>query len=146
MTMIEEAHVALAAKGAAELDLAKLALCPPWRHAAFAAVMAALVATQAVPIPARFVLLVLVYASIAAIYLTDRRRLGVFINGFRRGKTRTVTFTLLLVVFALGAAIVYFGDQPGQRLICLGLAAVAFMAAYRGSMIWQQVFRRELGA
>ncbi len=146
MTMIEEAHVALAAKGAAELDLAKLALCPPWRHAAFAAVVAALVATQAVPIPARFVLLVLVYASIAAIYLTDRRRLGVFINGFRRGKTRTVTFTLLLVVFALGAAIVYFGDQPGQRLICLGLAAVAFMAAYRGSMIWQQVFRRELGA
>lgn len=144
-TMIEEARVALAAKGVAEQNLAQLALCPPWRHAAFASVMAALVGSAAVPLPARFILLVAIYAAIGAIYLADRRRLGVFINGYRRGKTRVVAFSMLGIVLVLGGASLYFGDR-GQRPVCVALAAVAFGVAYQGSVIWQRVFRRELGA
>jgi hypothetical protein len=81
VTMVDEARVALAAKSAAERDLAKLAICPPWRHAAFAAIMAALVASSAVALPVRFAILAIVLVSIALVVRSDRRRLGVFVNG-----------------------------------------------------------------
>ena len=51
---VQEAHAALAAKQAAERSIAQLSLCPPWRHAAFAGIMAALVVSPALPLQWRF--------------------------------------------------------------------------------------------
>jgi len=147
MTTIEEqARMALMAKGAAEQDLARLAACPPWRHAVFAGMMAALVATPAVPLPLRFGLLVLILASIALVVQSDRRRLGVFVNGYRRGKTRLVTFPLLAVILTLYAISCYAALDRSQRMISLALAAASLVIGYAGSVIWQRVFVRELGA
>ncbi|HEX7851071.1 MAG TPA: hypothetical protein VF485_15180 [Sphingomonas sp.] len=134
------------AKGAAEQDLARLALCPPWRHAAFAAVMATLVATPAVPMPLRFMVIALIFVAIALIVQSDRRRLGVFVNGYRRGKTRMVTFPMLALILMLYAASCYAALDRGRPMISLALAAVSFMIGYIGSVIWQRVFVRELGA
>lgn len=145
-TVADEARHALAAKGAAEQNLARLALCPPWRHAAFAAVMAALVASPALPLPLRFALLASIFVAIGLIVRSDRRRLGVFINGYRRGKTRLVTFPMLLLILALSAASLYFGEGRGQPMISLALAVVSFVIGYVGSVLWQQVFVRELSA
>jgi hypothetical protein len=147
MTVVmEEARLALQAKGAAEQNLAKLAVCPPWRHAAFAGVMAMLVATPAFPLSVRFGLLAMIFAAIALIVRSDRRRLGVFINGYRRGKTRLVTFPMLVVILGLYFASFYFGDTRQQPAISLALAVVSFGIGYVGSMLWQRVFVRELGA
>ncbi len=147
MTSIaEDARLALLAKGAAEQNLAKLALCPPWRHAAFAALMAALVSTPAFALPVRFGVLAMVLAGILLVVRSDRRRLGVFINGYRRGKTRRVTFPMLAVILGFYAASVYCGDVLHRPAICLPLAAMAFGVGYGGSVIWQRVFVRELGA
>jgi hypothetical protein len=134
------------AKGAAEQDLARLALCPPWRHAAFAAVMATLVATPAVPIPLRYVAIALIFVAIALIVQSDRRRLGVFVNGYRRGKTRLVTFPMLALILLLYAASCYAALDRGMPAISLALAAASFVIGYIGSVIWQRVFVRELGA
>lgn len=147
MTTLEnEARLALDAKGAAEQDLARLSVCPPWRHAVFAAVMAALIATPALPIALRFAVLCLVAVAIILIVQSDRRRLGVFINGYRRGKTRLVTFPLLAVIMILYAASVYAGLVGQRPAVSLALAAVAFVIAGIGSVLWQKVFVRELGA
>jgi hypothetical protein len=146
MTTIEEdARLALAAKGAAERNLARLSLCPPWRHAAFAAVVAALVAAPAVAVPLRFGVLVVVLAAIVLIVQSDRRRLGVFINGYRRGKTRLVTFPMLAVILVLYGTSFYYGDTRDRPVISLVLAVAAFGIGYLGSVIWQKVFVRELG-
>jgi hypothetical protein len=145
-TMEDEARAALAAKGAAEQNLAQLSLCPPWRHAAFAAVMAALVVTPVFPLPLRFGVLALVFVAIALIVQSDRRRLGVFINGYRRGKTRLVTFPMLAVILALDFASFHFGVTRHQPAISVALAAAAFAFAWVGSVLWQRVFVRELGA
>lgn len=145
-TIEEEARFALAAKGAAEQNLARLSLCPPWRHAAFAAVVAALVASPAVSLPLRFGVIALVFVAIALIVQSDRRRLGVFINGYRRGRTRLVTFPMLAVILALYAGSFYFGDTMGRPAISLAFAAISFAVGYAGSVIWQKVFVRELGA
>jgi hypothetical protein len=145
-TAAEEARLALMAKGTAEQNLARLSLCPPWRHAAFAAVMAATVATPACQMPLRFVPLVLILLAVALIVRSDRRRLGVFINGYRRGKTRLVTFPMLAVILVFYAASSYFGDMRHQPAISMALAIAAFGIGYGGSVIWQRVFVRELGA
>lgn len=146
VTMADEARVALAAKSAAEQDLARLAVCPPWRHAAFAGTMAALVASSAVPMPLRFAILAIVLAGVAVIVQSDRRRLGVFVNGYRRGKTRRVAISMLLIILLLHAASFHFGVTLGRPGVSLGLAGVAFGVAFSGSVIWQRVFVRELGA
>lgn len=145
-TFEEQARLALMAKGAAEQDLARLAACPPWRHAAFAGIMAALVATPAAPLALRFVVLALIFVAIVLIVQSDRRRLGVFVNGYRRGKTRLVTFPMLALILLLYAASCYFALDRGQPMVSLALAAVSFVIGYIGSTIWQRVFVRELGA
>lgn len=145
MSIAEDALRALEAKGAAERDLARIAVCPPWRHAAFAGVMAALIVSPAVALPLRFAVLTCAFAAIAIIVQSDRRRLGVFINGYRRGRTRLVTFPLLAVMLLLGVGSFYASDTLGRPLISVVLAAVAFVAAYCGSVLWQKVFVRELG-
>lgn len=145
-TIVEEARIALAAKGEADHQIAGLAACPPWRHAAFAGLLAGLVGTPAVPLELRFVVLGLIVLGGVLIYLADRRRLGVFINGYRRGKTRLVVVPLMAVWLVLYSASYYFETKFDAPWVSIGLAAVAFMVGYVGSVIWQRTFRRELGA
>jgi hypothetical protein len=144
MTSIEEARAALDAKQGVEQRLADVTLCPPWRHAAFALVMAALVGQSGVPLAWRFVVLPLALLAIALIVQSDRRRLGIFINGYRRGRTRLVVFPLLAVVMALYAASFYFGVDRDRPALSLALGALTFVVAYAGSVLWQRVFVREL--
>lgn len=145
-TVRDEARAALEAKGSAEQNLARLALCPPWRHAAFGACEGVLVATPAVALPLRFAILAMIMIAVGLIIRSDKRRLGVFINGYRRGKTRLVTFPMLavLMVFYIGSC--YYGLIRNERSISLALAGVTFIAGWIGSILWQRVFVRELGA
>jgi hypothetical protein len=145
-TMKQEALLALAAKGEVEQNLASLTRCPPSRHAAFAAIMAALVATPALPLRLRFVALALILTSILLVAQWDRRRLGVFINGYRRGKTRWVAFPLLVLILGLYLTSLHFAIFHNGSGICLALAAVTFVIGYIGSTLWQRVFVSELHA
>ena len=145
MTTPQEARAALAAKGHAEQQLARAAACPPWRHAIVGVVMGALVASPVLPLPLRFGVLVLVLLGIAAIVASDRRRTGMFINGYRRGKTLIVSAVLLVVLTGLYMASARAG-LAGDDQTSLLLAAVACVAAITGSVIWQRVFIAELEA
>jgi hypothetical protein len=146
MTMTyEEARAALAAKTLAEQDLARLGTCPPWRHAAFAALETALVISPLASINGRFAILAVMFFGIFLIVRSDRRRLGVFINGYRRGRTRLVVMPLLLTVLALyvlSMLAAFDWHLPWASVSC---AVVTFPTCYFGSVLWQRVFRRELG-
>ena len=142
----EEALLALAAKGKVEQNLASLPLCPPLRHAAFAATMAALVAVPIFSLQMRFIALAFIFASIFLIVRWDKRRLGVFINGYRRGKTRMVTFPLLALILGLYFTSYYVSLSHRKPVIILALAATAFLICYLGSTLWQRVFVSELNA
>jgi len=147
MTTIEQqAEEALAAKGDIERQLAKAATCPPWRHGIFAAMMAALVATPVLDFPFRMTALALILVCVGLIVQSDRKRLGMFINGYRRGRTRLVTFPMLVIDLLLYAASVYYAEQSGKATMSLALAAAAFLVSLAGSILWQRVFARELGA
>ncbi len=145
-SMREEALAALGAKGEVERRLAQVGPCPPSRHAAFAALMAILVASPAAAPAIRWALLALGLVGVVLIIRWDKRRLGMFINGYRRGKTLLVTVPVLLLIEALYAASFDIGVIHGRPHVSLVLAAGAFGLAYAGSTVWQRVFLRELGA
>lgn len=146
MTSIDkdEARAALGALAAAQRDLSEMALCPPWRHGAFALLEAALVASPVLPFPVRIGLVAVVIAGFVLCMQHDRRRLGIFINGYRRGRTRRVILVLVPAVLALYLASVWATFEAGLPLVSLVLAVITFGVCLWGSVIWQRVFLREL--
>lgn len=145
-TFQEQARAALDAKRSAERGLAAAVACPPWRHLLFGSLMGALIATPAFPPVARFAILAGILCAVALILRSDRKRLGVFINGYRRGKTRIVAVGVVAVELGLYALSVRYGRLRGDTLIPLLLAVLGVAIGTAGSILWQRVFRRELGA
>jgi hypothetical protein len=141
-----EAQSALEAKRQAEAQMARAAQCPPWRHAVFGLLMGGLIASFAFEFVIRTAILVVVLACIPIIMHSDRKRTGMFINGYRRGKTRLVIAGILLVWLPLYALSVYYALDLHNHVVPLLLGAVGFVVTAIGSVIWQRVFVREMGA
>ena len=142
-----EAAAALAGIGGAEHRLAdQIGDCPPWRHAAFGAVMAMLVGGAGLPLVWQTTAMVLGMALVALIVRDDRRRYGVFVNGYRRGKTLPLTLLLLGGILLLLFAQVHAREAGLSAWTKAGIAALAFIYAVAGSAIWQRVFVAELRA
>lgn len=141
-----EALSALDAKRQAEAQVARAANCPPWRHAVFGLMMGGLVASPAFQIAIRFAIVIVLLCLIPLIIQSDRKRMGMFINGYRRGKTRVVTLSLLVVELALYCVSVWRGLGADDHTTPLLLGVLGLIIGLAGSVAWQGVFARELGA
>jgi hypothetical protein len=117
---------------------------PLWRHAAFAAVMAALVLGQGFGQPWQLLLMLFPMAAVAWLVTDDRKRYGVFVNGYRKGRTLPVTILLLgLMLGAMGGEI-YARSTDLGLLVKFGIAAFAFVVALAMSLWWTRIYDREL--
>ena len=141
-----EALSALAAKNAAEAQLARACNCPPWRHAIFGLLMGGLIASPAFDTPIRTAILVVILCCIPVIIHFDRKRMGMFINGYRRGKTRLVAVGVLAVELSMYFVAVYYGMALHNPLVPLLLGVAGVPVGIAGSLLWQRVFVRELTA
>lgn len=140
----EAAAQALAFIEQSREKLAAASETPPARHVAFALLMGVLVASPMLPFSLRVAALVGIFAATLWIIRWDRRRMGMFINGYRAGKTRWVTVALLLVILPLHVASIWLSLAPATWWAPLPLGFVAVVLAYGGSLWWCRVFRREL--
>ncbi|HEY7900505.1 MAG TPA: hypothetical protein VIC25_04900 [Caulobacteraceae bacterium] len=146
--MSMEANEAKAALGSIEETQEKLAAavaCPPWRHLAFGLIMAALVVQVALPTPLQFGLLACAMAGVAIVAVSDRRRKGMFVNGWRRGPTLPVSIAMMVMLFGLMfvASLVAWDGAPFWYAALAG--AAAFVLATAGSVFWQRIYVRALG-
>jgi uncharacterized membrane protein len=141
-----EAVSALDAKRQAEAQLARACNCPPWRHAVFGLLFGALIAGPAFPFAIWMAILVLILCCTALIIRSDRKRLGMFINGYRRGKTRVVAIGTLIAELALYFVSVVRALDQQDHVTPLLLGIVAIAVGIIGSLLWQRVFVRELTA
>ena len=139
-----EAADALATIRASRSDLVTAAVTPPSRHLAFAALMGTLVACPAVPLPWRFGILALLMIGVALVIRWDRRRTGMFINGYRAGRTRKVTFAMLAFCLSLYGISVWLADVRHMILPSLVLGLIALAVSGFGSRYWCSVFEREM--
>ena len=140
-----EAMSALGAIDGAQAALARAADCPPWRHAAFGAVMGTVIGSGGVEPPQSFALLGAAFVGIAAIVVSDRRRMGMFINGYRKGATRPLTFVMLGVMLVIVFAEIHAKEAGLAMATRVGLALIAAAIATAMSVMWQRIFRREMG-
>jgi len=138
-----EAHAALAAMRDTKGRMAGLAECPPWRHAAFGAVMGLLVLSVAFPPALQAAMTAIAVVGVGLIVRDDKRRFGVFINGYRSGATRPFTFGLLAAVLLLSGLQFWLKDR-GAAWWPYVVALAAFAIATLASMQWSRIFRREM--
>ena len=115
---------------------------PASRHAAFAVLEAMLVASPAAPLPWRFAVFAFLFAGVAWVIRWDRQRTGMFINGYRQGRTRWVTGAMLVAVMPLYGLAIWLADGRGLWWAPLALAVPAFAICFFGSQFWCRVFAR----
>lgn len=144
MTSQADAAAALAAMRESRERLARAVDCPPERHLVFAALLGSLVACQAAPPPVTIGIELLLLIGVALVMAWDRRRTGMFINGYRAGRTLYVTLAILL--FALSTLVLTLWLKEARGLVWAPLAGglVVAMVAYPASTIWQRIYLREL--
>jgi hypothetical protein len=144
MTDANDASEALAAMRRSRETLAALASCPPERHLAFAAILGGLVAAQAASPALTLAIEAVLLVALGLVVIWDRRRTGMFINGYRAGRTRPLTFTLLAITVLLLVLGVWLKLDRGIAWAPLACGAVVAVTAFVMSMAWQRVYRREL--
>lgn len=118
--------------------------CPPWRHAAFGLVMALLVLGQGFGLAVQMPLLAFAMLGVVLLVTDDRRRYGVFINGYRKGRTRLVSVALVIAMLVVMGGEIHARVAGLSLATKLGLAGVAFAVAVGASVAWSRVYRREL--
>jgi hypothetical protein len=140
-----EAAAALAGVDSAHERLAQqIGNCPPGRHAAFGLVMAILVGSPSLEMPLQMFALPVAMALLVGILAYDRRRFGVFINGYRRGATLPLTLLLAGMLGVLLVASIHARDAGMSPWTKAGIAALAFAVATTVSVVWQRIYLREL--
>ena len=135
---------ALAFIESSRVRLAAASHTPPSRHLAFAAMMGGLVATPVLPEWLRFVALAGLCLAVPLMIRWDRRRSGMFVNGYRAGATRRVTLALLATILPLYAINYWLVLVRHQTTLPILLALAAGGLAYAGSLWWCRVFEREM--
>jgi len=137
----EEARAAL---GAANAKLAEQAHWPWSRHAAYAGVAGGMVAAQGFAPPLSTVCVAVCVCAIAVIVSADRAKRGVWVSGWRAGRTRWVTVLSLVVSIAAMFAALWANLELNMPWLSFALGGVAFVCALLLSKLWERVYRREL--
>jgi hypothetical protein len=141
-----DARAALDAKNDTQRQLAAAATCPAWRHALFGLLMGALIAAPAFALPLRYAIFAAILVAVVFIARADRKRMGMFINGYRRGKTRIVALAILAIELGLYSFATYRALEFNDHATPFVLAALGVVLGWIGSTIWQRVFVSELAA
>jgi hypothetical protein len=142
----EQARAALDKVAAARARIAELGVCPPWRHAAFGAILSLLVLGPGLSHPLHIATLPLAMGLMVWILMWDRRRYGMFINGYRRGATLPLTMLLLIAMGGLLVWQIHMREQHAAQWVAFAIAGLAFAVGTGASVWWASIFRREMGA
>lgn len=129
----------------ANRKLAQRAKAPGWYHYAKGLLVGGLLAVQAAPIPWVIGFYVLYLVGLGLLVRAYRRKTGMWIPGYRAGRTRWVAFGLaaLLAVIFLGAIVIH--RRTGSEAIYFAGGAVLAVMVTIGGYVWEAAFRRDLG-
>lgn len=139
-----EAAAALAAVNEARDKLVDIGTCPPWRHAATGALFAMLVSANLFDHALRAPLLIGSMVGMVLIVAWDRKHYGVFVNGYRRGRTLWSALTMLAALLVLVVAGMSLREDGASLLARLGVVGATFGTAIGFSLAWHASFRREM--
>ncbi len=116
---------------------------PLARHLAFGLLMGLVPAAQALGHGASTVGSVSVIMRALLLQKWDRRRTGVFINGFRPGRTRIITLAMLAMMIGLLVPAVRYGAS-GVVWVPLAIGGVAAVIGTLTSILWYRIYIGDL--
>ena len=144
MTDARAAAADLEGVRAARSKMADKTRCPAYMHAVFGALLGSLVASEAASDRGTLVIEGGIVVIAAAIFFVQRRRLGFFINGYRRGRTRPVALAIMVVYLGLFSLAAYLKAANGLRWPAALLGLLMFGLGTMASMLWQVRYRSEM--
>ncbi|MFY8208724.1 MAG: hypothetical protein ACOVOE_05215 [Caulobacter sp.] len=144
MTRDEDALRMLAEVEAANADLAERAKAPVWYHPALGLLIGALIAVQGQPTP----ILAAVYAAcivgMVVLVRAYKRHTGLWIGGYRAGRTRWVALGLATLVTIGGVIAVWLLRERGLTAAPLVFGAIVAVIVTIGGFVWEAAFRADL--
>ena len=117
---------------------------PAWRYAAFGLMMALIVLSQGFGSALKAALFLTAMAMLVWMLRDDRRRYGVFVNGYRKGRTLPLTIALVgFLLLAMGAELYAYAND-WTIAPKLAIAGAVFAVATLASVWWNRIYEREL--
>jgi hypothetical protein len=139
-----EAFRALEQTEAMRREVAQRTQCPRHLHVALGLIMSTLSAAQATPLPYSVIAPVLCIVAAAFFVRAQRRRMGFFVNGWRRGRTLPVTVAILAYFMLLYYAGLWMKFDAHIWWGPLAAALPIFPGVVYGSYARQRAFRAEM--
>ena len=141
-----EAQSALDAVRDTDRLMAERMKWPLWRHALVGVMMAVLLLGIALPFDWQVPVSALVLLMVFLVIRDDKKRHGMFVSGYQKGRTGWV----LAIQFALFVAALLTTntrvDQPLQSPLFWGIEAILLVGSTALSVLWQKVYQADLKA
>lgn len=119
---------------------------PLWRHAIVGVMMALLLLGLALPVGQQLPIMILVLMLVFLVIRDDKKRHGMFVSGYQKGRTGwvlAVQFALFVAAFLATNAWV---DNPLASSLFWAIAAALLIGSTALSLMWEKVYRADLKA
>jgi hypothetical protein len=128
----------------ANAELAQRARAPLWYHPALGLLMGGLAAVAGQPTP-----VILAYEAVMLVGLwllvqAYKRRTGMWVSGYRKGRTRWVAFSLAAACAAVTILSLWLRRAHDIAWAPYVGGMVIFVLATAGGLLWEAAFRRDL--
>lgn len=144
MTRNEDALRMMAEVEAANADLAERAKAPVWYHPTLGLLMGGLCAVQAAPIAGMFAYYAVFIAGLILLVRSYIKHTGLWIGGYRAGRTRLVAVGLAVITTGLMLLSAWLFHDRGERLAPFVFGGLVAVAVTIGGFVWEAAFRADL--
>lgn len=129
---------------AANADLARRAKAPLWYHPALGLLVGALIAVQGQPTSILLVFYAAYIAGLALLVRAYKRHTGLWVSGYRAGRTRWVALGLATLTMIGGVIAVWLLRERGLTAAPLIFGAIVAVIVTVGGFVWEAAFRADL--
>lgn len=144
MTRNEDALRMLAEVEAANSDLAERAKAPVWYHPALGLLVGGVVAAQGLPTVGKIAAYLVFAAGLFLLMRAYKRHTGLWINGYRAGRTRWVAGSLALLATLGMLMAVWLQRERGLTAASMVFGALIAVIVTIGGFVWEAAFRADL--
>ncbi len=134
----------LAEVEAANADLARRARAPVWYHPVLGVLMGGLVAVQGQSIPLMIGFYLVFVIGLALLVRAYKRHTGLWVSGYRAGRTRWVAAGLAVLMGLSVLAPAWLVRAHHMTAAPFVFGAFAAVVVTIGGFVWEAAFRRDL--
>ncbi|NCP20136.1 MAG: hypothetical protein GW855_13370 [Erythrobacter sp.] len=117
---------------------------PLWRHAIFGVMMALVLVSIASPLGAQLPILGIVLLSIFLVVRDDKKRHGMFVSGYQKGRTGWVLALQFAFFIAALVATEFWIEAPSSSPLFWTIAAAMLIGSTMLSLLWEKIYQADL--